>query len=100
MLWEQMKEAGYGGKMLRLIQRMHDETKGVSDWGGGGGGGGVRQMVITEGDDYKYLGVMVFNLGVVRTSGVTMGGETIVRKAQVQAVVVRDEIRDGYDRIL
>ena len=29
-----------------------------------------------------------------------MGGETIVRKAQVQAAVVRDEIRDGYDRIL
>ena len=57
-------------------------------------------MVITEGEDYKYLGVMVFNLGVMRTSGVTMGGETIVRKAQVQAAVVRDEIRDGYDRIL
>ena len=63
--------------------------------------GGVRQLVITEGEDYKYLvGVMVSNLGVVRTSGVTMGGETIVRKAQVQAVVVWDEIRDGYDRIL
>ena len=59
----------------------------------------VWQMVITEWDDYKYLGVMVSNLGVVRTSGVTMGGETIVRKAQVQAAVVQDEIRDGYDRI-
>ena len=38
-------------------------------------------------------------LGVVRTSEVTMRGETIIRKAQVQAAVVRDEIRDGYDRI-
>ena len=37
-------------------------------WQGGGWvgwGGGVRQMVITEGEDYKYLGVMVSNLGVV-----------------------------------
>ena len=57
-------------------------------------------MVITEGEDYKYLGVMVSNLGVVRTSRVMMGGEKIVRKAQVQAAVVQDEIRDGYDRIL
>ena len=54
------------------------------DGGGGGGGGGVRQMVITEGDEYKYLGVMVSNLGVLRTLGVTMGGETIIR---VQAAV-------------
>ena len=37
-------------------------------------------MVITEGDDYKYLGVMVSNLRVVQTSGVMMGGEAIVRK--------------------
>ena len=43
---------------------------------------------------------MVSNLWVVRTSEVTMGGETIIRKAQVQAAVVRDDIRDGYDRIL
>ena len=30
----------------------------------------------------------------------TMGGEAIIRKAQMQAAVVRDEIRDGYDRVL
>ena len=28
VLWEQMKAAGYGGKMLRLIQRMYDENEG------------------------------------------------------------------------
>ena len=30
---------------------------------------GGRQIVITEGEDYKYPGVMVSNLGVVWTSG-------------------------------
>ena len=39
VLWEQMKEARYGGKMLRLIQRMYDENEGSFQLGGGGGGG-------------------------------------------------------------
>ena len=43
---------------------------------------------------------MVSSLGVVQTSGMTVGGETIIRKAQAQAAVVRDEIRDGYDKML
>ena len=34
VLWEQMKEAGYGGKMLRLIQRMYDENEGSFRLGG------------------------------------------------------------------
>ena len=38
VLWEQMKEAEYGGKMLRLIQRMYDENEGSFRLGGGGGG--------------------------------------------------------------
>ena len=29
-----------------------------------------------------------------------MGGEAGIRKPQVQDAVVRDEIRDGYDRVL
>ena len=38
------------------------ESGGLSATGErGGGGGGGRQMVITEGEDYKYLGVMVSN---------------------------------------
>ena len=53
-----------------------------------------------RGGDYKYLRVMVSNLGEVQSSGATMGGEAITRKAQVQAAVVQDEIRDGYDRML
>ena len=43
---------------------------------------------------------MVSNLGVIRSSGMMMGGEAIIRNAQVQAAVVRDEIRYSYDRML
>ena len=45
VLWEQMKEAGYGSKMLRLIQRMYDENEGSFRLGGGLKGrdwGGVK----------------------------------------------------------
>ena len=58
-----------------------------------------RLMVIREGEDYKYLGVFVSNLGIVRKRGEGGGVDEIVRKAQVQAAIVRDEIRDSYDKI-
>ena len=44
--------------------------------------------------------MLVSNLGVVRSSWVKMGGEAVIRKAQVQAVIVRDENRASYGRVL
>ena len=34
VLWDQMREVGYGGKMLRLIQRLYDENGGSFRLGG------------------------------------------------------------------
>ena len=34
VLWDQMREVGYGGKVLRLIQRLYDENEGSFRLGG------------------------------------------------------------------
>ena len=56
-------------------------------------------MVMREGEDYTYLGVSISNLGIVRKRGEGRGVDEIIRKAQVHTAIVRDEIRDSYDKI-
>ena len=34
VLWDQLREAGYGGKVLRLIQRLYDDNQGNFRLGG------------------------------------------------------------------
>ena len=57
-VWDQMREAGYGGKMLWLIQRMYEENEGsfrLGEWRGGDWGEGAEAGV-------HYVSLFVSNL--------------------------------------
>lgn len=58
------------------------------------------QVVLTvkEGMDYKYLGIMVSDLGGTEAWDLAGVGDVVVRKAETQAAVIRDELRGSYDR--
>ena len=92
VLWEQMKEAGYGGKMLRLIQRMYDENEGSFRLGGGNKGRrlgrskGLRQGCIMS----PFLFALYIRKAVERMErsglGIEIGG------VKIPALVFADNI--------
>ena len=46
-----------------------------------------------------YLEIIVSNMGIIGRTGVGIGDNDIIWKAQVQAAVVGYEIRNNYDKI-
>ena len=91
VLWEQMKEAGYGGKMLRLIQRMYDENEGSFRLGGIKGrrlgrSKGLRQGCVIS--PFLFAIYIRNAVGRLETSGlgIEIGG------VKIPALVLADDI--------